>query len=182
MPRLLLGFGGNLGDPIAAITAALDRLDRSGVSILACSGFYRTPPWGPVAQPDFVNACALAETALEPRALLASTQAIQRELGRVPGPRWGPRTIDIDTLDYEGVRVDAADLVIPHPGLTERPFVLVPLLEIASDWIVAGRPIRDWAAAVDVAGVERIGSTGREAPPAVRRARRDRTPRAGSPP
>lgn len=156
MPRLLLGFGGNLGDPIAAIETALARLDRSGVRIEARSGFYRTPPWGPVAQPDFVNLCALAETVLEPRALLALTQAIQRELGRMPGPRWGPRPIDIDTLDYEGVRVDDADLVIPHPGLTERPFVLVPLVEIAPDWIVAGRPIRDWAAEVETTGVVRI--------------------------
>jgi 2-amino-4-hydroxy-6-hydroxymethyldihydropteridine diphosphokinase len=165
LPQVLLGFGGNLGDPIAAIEAALDRLEGSGVRIQARSSFYRTPPWGDVAQPDFVNSCALAETRLEPRALLALTQAIQRELGRMPGPRWGPRPIDIDTLDYEGVRVDDPDLVIPHPGLTERPFVLVPLVEIAPDWIVAGRPIRDWAAAVDSTGVVRI-EPGDPTPPA----------------
>lgn len=156
MPKVLLGLGGNLGDPVVAIERALDRLDRSGVRITARSAFYRTSPWGPVAQPDFVNACALAETTLEPHALLALGQAIQRELGRQPGPRWGPRPIDIDTLDYEGVRLDHPDLMIPHPGLTERPFVLVPLLDIAPEWVVAGRPIRDWAAGVEVTGVVRI--------------------------
>jgi 2-amino-4-hydroxy-6-hydroxymethyldihydropteridine diphosphokinase len=156
LPKVLLGLGGNLGDPVAAIETALDRLDRSGVRITARSAFYRTSPWGPVAQPDFVNACAVAETTLEPHALLALAQAIQRELGRQPGPRWGPRPIDIDTLDYEGVQVDDPDLEIPHPGLTERAFVLLPLLDIAPDWVVSSRPIREWAAEVDVTGIVRI--------------------------
>jgi 2-amino-4-hydroxy-6-hydroxymethyldihydropteridine diphosphokinase len=98
----------------------------------------------------------VAETTLEPHALLALAQAIQRELGRQPGPRWGPRPIDIDTLDYEGVQVDDPDLEIPHPGLTERAFVLLPLLDIAPDWVVASRPIRAWAAELDVTGVVRI--------------------------
>jgi 2-amino-4-hydroxy-6-hydroxymethyldihydropteridine diphosphokinase len=163
LAKVLLGFGGNLGDPVAATEAALDRLDRSGVRITARSAFYRTSPWGPVPQPDFVNACALAETTLEPHALLALAQTIQHELGRQPGPRWGPRVIDIDVLDYQGVRVDDPDLTVPHPGLTKRPFVLIPLLDIAPDWIVAGRPIRDWAAEVDVTGVVR--TDGRGPPP-----------------
>ena len=162
LPRVLLGFGGNVGDPVAAIEAAIGRLGSSGVAIIARSGFYRTPPWGPVAQPDFVNLCALAETDRAPRALLAVTQAIQRDLGRLPGPRWGPRPIDIDTLDYEGLRVNEPDLVIPHPGLTERAFVLIPLIEIAPDWIVAGRAIREWAAASDATGVVRMEDADRK--------------------
>jgi 2-amino-4-hydroxy-6-hydroxymethyldihydropteridine diphosphokinase len=153
LPEVLLGFGGNLGDPVAAIETALARLDASGVAILARSAFYRTPPWGPVAQPDFINLCALAETALRPRALLALTQATEREFGREPGPRWGPRALDIDILDYGGIRVEEPDLVLPHPRLFQRAFVLVPLAEVAPERILAGRAVRDWAAEVDRAGV-----------------------------
>jgi 2-amino-4-hydroxy-6-hydroxymethyldihydropteridine diphosphokinase len=154
--RALLGFGGNLGDPVAAIEAALTELDRRGAPIVARSGFYRTPPWGPVAQPDFVNLCAQIDTALAPPALLALTQSIETELGRTRDIRWGPRSIDIDVLAYEGIELASPGLAIPHPRLTERAFVLVPLLDIAPDWVVAGRPIRDWAESVDPAGITRI--------------------------
>jgi 2-amino-4-hydroxy-6-hydroxymethyldihydropteridine diphosphokinase len=159
LPQVLLGFGGNLGDPAATIDAALARLDASGVAILARSGFYRTPPWGPVAQPDFINLCALAETAIPPGALLALTQALEREFGREPGPRWGPRPLDIDILDYDGLVIKQADLVLPHPRMCERAFVLVPLAEIVPERMVAGRKLREWAEASDRAGVVRIGST-----------------------
>ena len=156
MPQVLLGFGGNLGDPAATIDAALARLDASGVAILARSGFYQTPPWGPVAQPDFINLCALAETAIPPGALLALTQTLEREFGREPGPRWGPRPLDIDILDYDGLVLEQADLVLPHPRLTERAFVLVPLAEIAPDRVIAGRTVREWAAEIDRSGVTRL--------------------------
>jgi 2-amino-4-hydroxy-6-hydroxymethyldihydropteridine diphosphokinase len=157
LPQVLLGFGGNLGDPAATIEAALARLGASGVAILARSGFYRTQPWGPVAQPDFINLCAVAETALPPCALLALTQALERELGREPGPRWGPRPLDIDILDYGGLVLEQADLVLPHPRMCERAFVLVPLAEIAPERMVAGRKVREWAEASDRTGMVRIG-------------------------
>jgi 2-amino-4-hydroxy-6-hydroxymethyldihydropteridine diphosphokinase len=157
VPEILLGFGGNIGDVRATIQAALSHLDQSGVSIEQRSSFYRTQPWGPVPQADFVNACAAGRTDLAPRALLALTQHIEHELGREAGVRWGPRAIDIDILDYDGLAVRSSGLTLPHPRLTERAFVLVPLAEIAPDRIFAGRSARDWAAAADRSGIERLG-------------------------
>lgn len=154
MNRVLLGLGGNVGDPIAAIETALARLPGAGVTVLSLSRFYRTPPWGPVPQPDFINACASVETSQNPRDLLAATQAIERDLGRQPGERWGPRRIDIDILDYEHAALDEPGLTLPHPRLFERAFVLVPLMEIAPDRVIAGRTVRDWAASVDRTGIE----------------------------
>ncbi len=150
-----LGLGGNLGDPAAAIGAALRLLaERGHVRIEITSSLYRTRPWGPVAQPDFANACALAATDLPPRALLAEVKAVEDLVGRVAGERWGPRAIDIDILFYAGETHDAPDLVIPHQSLFERAFVLVPLAEIAPDLVIAGRRIGDAAAGCDWSGIE----------------------------
>ena len=151
-----LGLGGNLGDAPATIRAALACLDDRGhVEVGRVSSFYRTKPWGPVVQPDFANACALARTDLAPRALLAEIKAIETLLGRATSERWGPRVIDIDILFYAGATLDAPDLVIPHESLFERAFVLVPLAEIAPDLVVASRSVGDAAAAIDRSGVER---------------------------
>ena len=145
-----LGLGGNLGDPAASIVQALDLLaGRGHLLISAVSTILRTPPWGPVAQPDFANACALAETDLSPRDLLDEVKAVETLLGRLPAERWGPRAIDIDILFYAGSTVDAPDLVIPHASLFERAFVLVPLAEIAPDLVIAGRRVGEAAAAID---------------------------------
>ena len=152
----LLAFGGNLGDPVASIRRAVALLREGGAAVPACSSFYRTPPWGPVPQPDFVNACARIETELEPTALLALCQGIERVCGRVPGPRWGPRALDIDILDYDGRVLATPGLTLPHPRLAERAFVLVPLAEIASERTVGGRRVRDMLAAVDTTGVRRL--------------------------
>ena len=155
MPEVLLGLGGNLGDPPATITAALRLLEATGVRVTRRSRWYRTAPWGVAEQPDFVNICVATETDLVPRALLATVQATETALGRMPGERWGPRLIDIDILTYDDLAIDEPGLVVPHPSLTERAFVLVPLLDIAPDRLIAGRPVRDWAAEVDRRGVER---------------------------
>ncbi len=154
MPEVLLGLGGNLGDPVATIGAALRRLEAEGVRITRRSRSYRTAPWGVTDQPDFVNICVAAETDLSPRALLELVQAVETALGRERTIRWGPRMIDIDILAYGDERVDEPDLTIPHPRLTERAFVLVPLLDIAPERVIAGRTVRDWAAAVDRSAVE----------------------------
>ena len=153
MPEVLLGLGGNLGDPLASIEAALAGLAARGVVTTARSRPYRTAPWGPVAQPDFVNLCARATTALAPRAVLAAALAVEAGLGRERRERWGPRTIDVDLLVYDALALAEPGLTLPHPRLTERAFVLVPLAEIAPDWIVAGRRVADWAAAIDRAGI-----------------------------
>ena len=149
-----LGLGGNLGDPAATIARATETLRARGhVRIDLTSSLYRTAPWGPVAQPDFANACALGATDLAPRALLSEIKAVEALLGRVEGERWGPRAVDIDILFYAGTSVEAPDLVIPHQSLFERAFVLVPLAEIAPDLVIAGRRVAEAAAAVDRAGV-----------------------------
>ena len=149
-----LGLGGNLGDPEATIARAYAVLrGRGHVRVEAVSSLYRTAPWGPVAQSDFANACALGTTDLAPRALLAEIKAVEVLLGRLEGERWGPRAIDIDILFYAGVAEKAPDLVIPHRSLFERAFVLVPLAEIAPDLVIAGRRVGDAAAGVDRSGV-----------------------------
>jgi 2-amino-4-hydroxy-6-hydroxymethyldihydropteridine diphosphokinase len=153
VPEVLLGLGGNLDDPVAAIEAALARLEAEGVRITHRSRWYRTAPWGLTDQPDFVNICVAAETDLSPRALLTAIHAAETALGRERDIRWGPRPIDIDILAYGDRRIDEPDLTIPHPRLTERAFVLVPLLDIAADRRVNGRAVREWAATIDRSGV-----------------------------
>jgi 2-amino-4-hydroxy-6-hydroxymethyldihydropteridine diphosphokinase len=155
--RALLGIGANLGDPIATLLDAKDRLESLG-TVTAASSLYRTPPWGVEDQPPFVNAALALETALDPDALLAALKTLERELGRVESIRWGPRALDVDILDYDGVKRDDPTLTIPHARLHERAFVLVPLAEIEP----AFAPARDALPAADVAAVERIGAFERE--------------------
>ncbi len=151
-----LGLGANVGDAPAAITRALRVLEERGhVRIDKISALYRTKPWGPVPQPDFANACALGETDLGPRDLLAEIKSVETALGRVTGERWGPRAIDVDILFYTGTALDTSDLVIPHESLFERAFVLVPLAEIAPDLSIGGRDVREAADAIDATGVVR---------------------------
>jgi 2-amino-4-hydroxy-6-hydroxymethyldihydropteridine diphosphokinase len=155
--RALLGLGANLGDPIATLNEARSRLGDIG-SVTAASSLYRTPPWGGVEQPPFVNAALALETALDPDALLAALKALERTLGRVASVHWGPRAIDLDILDYEGVRRHDATLTIPHARLLERAFALVPLAEIEPAFAAA----RDALPADDLAAIERIGAFERE--------------------
>jgi 2-amino-4-hydroxy-6-hydroxymethyldihydropteridine diphosphokinase len=152
--EVLLGLGGNMGDPVATIGDALRRLEAEGVRITGRSRWYRTAPWGKTDQPDFVNICVAAVTEFPPRALLNLSQGIESALGRKREVRWGPRALDIDILAYDDVILDEPSLTLPHPRLTERAFVLVPLLDIAPDRVIAGRKVREWAAAMDRSGVE----------------------------
>jgi len=124
-----IGLGSNEGDAAGHVRGAFTRLGELG-TVVARSALYRTPPWGVVEQAPFVNAAALVDTALEPRALLAALQRIEREAGRVPTYRWGPRVLDLDILAYGDERIDEPDLVIPHAHLSERAFALIPLAEI----------------------------------------------------
>ena len=129
MTLAAIGLGSNEGDAAGHVRGAFTRLGELG-TVVARSALYRTPPWGVVEQAPFVNAAALVDTALEPRALLAALQRIEREAGRVPTYRWGPRVLDLDILAYGDERVDEPHLVIPHARLPERAFALVPLAEI----------------------------------------------------
>ena len=148
MSRAYLALGGNVGDSRAILERALALLcDGSDVRLVARSADYRTPPWGVTEQPPFVNLCIAVDTALTPQQLLARAQDVERALGRdrAREQRWGPRTADIDLIAYDCVTLVDGDLVLPHPRLFERAFVLVPLAEIAPDLIIAGTRVADAA-------------------------------------
>ncbi|WP_429815549.1 2-amino-4-hydroxy-6-hydroxymethyldihydropteridine diphosphokinase [Ensifer sp. B1-9] len=150
-----LGLGGNLGDPRKAMAAALQALDqRTDCVVRAVSRLYRTPPWGKTDQAWFFNACAAVSTTLEPEALLDTCLDIERSMKRVRDERWGPRTLDIDVLTYEGVAQTETRLELPHPRMTDRGFVLMPLADIAADMPVRGRTVGDWLRGADVTGIE----------------------------
>jgi 2-amino-4-hydroxy-6-hydroxymethyldihydropteridine diphosphokinase len=138
--RAFIGLGSNLDDPASQVERALDSIARLPDSFLASrSRLYRSAPWGVAGQPDFVNAVAELTTALEPRALLDALLAIERAQGRRrDGMRWGPRTIDLDLLCYDTVQVDEPGLILPHPHIAERAFVLLPLAELVPDLEIAG--------------------------------------------
>jgi 2-amino-4-hydroxy-6-hydroxymethyldihydropteridine diphosphokinase len=158
MAEAYLSLGSNLGDKSGNIAAALAALEGPDLRVLARSADYRTAPWGPIEQDWFVNACARVETALAPRELLARALDVERRMGRVRDVRWGPRLIDIDVLCMPGVTLDTPALILPHPRMLERAFVLVPLAEIARDLVVGGERIADALARLDASDVVRIGS------------------------
>ena len=149
-----IGLGGNVGDPISAIRAAIEALQsRKIAEIHAVSSFYRTAPWGVVDQPDYANACAIGSTRLEPLELLDAVKRIERDLGRVETIRWGPRVIDIDILFYGDESLAVPRLVLPHKDLLRRAFVLIPLAEISPDRVIAGVRVQDAARALGDEGV-----------------------------
>ena len=151
-----LGLGGNVGDARTAIAEALRRLAAKGAPCVRRSSDWRTPPWGRTDQPAFVNACAEVATTLSPHGLLDACLAVEREMGRVRLEKWGPRLIDVDVLAYDDRVIDSPDLVVPHPYMLRRAFVLVPLAEIAPGLVVGGRAIRDHVADFDTVGIERL--------------------------
>jgi len=130
-PPVFLGLGSNLGDRESAIAGALDRLAARGFRTTLRSSLWLTEPVGGPPQGMFLNAVAGGETALAPAALLDACLATEREMGRVRAERNGPRTIDLDILLYGAERVESPGLVVPHPRLAERRFVLAPLAEVA---------------------------------------------------
>ena len=155
--RVFLGLGGNLGDPQGAMAAALRNLDAdTDISVEAVSSVYRTPPWGKTDQPDFLNAAAELRTGLAPRALLDLCLKAERELKRVRAERWGPRLIDIDILLFGSREVHESGLDIPHPRITERAFVLVPLAEIAPDLSIRGETVGERLTRLDTSGIEKL--------------------------
>jgi 2-amino-4-hydroxy-6-hydroxymethyldihydropteridine diphosphokinase len=159
MPEAYLSLGSNMGDKSGNIARALALLAGPDLRVTARSADYRTAPWGPIEQDWFVNACARVETRLAPQALLARALEVERAMGRVRDVRWGPRLIDIDLLAMDEVALDTPSLVLPHPRLLERAFVLVPLAEIAPDLPIAGTTVARALARLDpadVAGVVRI--------------------------
>jgi len=136
-----IGLGANLGDRAAMVHAALEQLAAEpDVHVVAVSDFRETEPVGIVEQPRFLNAAAAVETALSARELLDRLLGIENRLGRTrEGPRFGPRTIDLDLLLYGDEEIHGPDLAVPHPRMHERAFVLKPLAEIAPQATIPGR-------------------------------------------
>lgn len=136
MTTAYLGLGSNLGRRERNLSAARRRLRQKGVRILRQSRVIETEPWGVADQPPFLNQVVEVNWDASPRALLNAVKAVERAGGRTPAPRWGPRAIDIDILLFGETHLDEADLVIPHPHIAERAFVLASLEELG----VGGRP------------------------------------------
>lgn len=143
--RVFASLGSNLGDRLGFLTAAREALSALPETTLpAASRVYVTAPQDLADQPEFLNQVVCLETTLTPRELLAATQRVEAEQGRVRGPRFGPRTLDIDILLFEDVECGDRDLTIPHPRMTQRAFVMAPLAEVWG-W-ARGMPALDVAA------------------------------------
>ena len=135
-----VGLGSNLQGPARQLQAAIEMLGNlNGTRLMAQSSMYRSAPFGGIEQPDYVNAAVSLLTQLSARELLAELQQIEARRGRDSDEvRWGPRVIDLDLLVYSGSTIADPDLSVPHPGITERNFVLLPLQEIAPELVIPG--------------------------------------------
>ena len=142
MKRAYLGLGSNAGDRAALLQGAVDGLAARAGSVVAISPVYETEPVGGPPQPDYLNAVVVVDTDLDARALLGVAKALEAEAGREPGERWGPRPLDVDGLMVGDDRVAEPDLVVPHPRMSQRAFVLAPLADVAPGLVVA--PSAGW--------------------------------------
>ncbi len=135
-----IGIGSNLDDPVRQVKEALEELDTIPDSVMISqSSLYVSKPMGPADQPDYVNAVAALDTLLSPEELLQTLQKIEQRLGRERGDEhWGPRVIDLDLLLYGKKKISTDTLTVPHPGLHERDFVIIPLAEIAGNMNIPG--------------------------------------------
>lgn len=158
MIRCAIALGSNQGDSLTILEKALSVLDRvPGIVLQATSSWYRTKPFAtPQPQPDYLNGCALLSVEQSPEELLTILQATEIQFGRVEKGTLQPRTLDLDLLLYEDLILDTPNLTIPHPRMAERAFVLVPLAEIAADWIEpkSQNRIGQLLKQVDISGVK----------------------------
>lgn len=155
--RVFLALGTNLGDRWDNLRQAVRALAALMV-VETISPVYETAPWGIEDQPEFLNICLSATTTLAPHPLLAAIKDLEVKLGRRPGPRWGPRLIDIDILFYDDLILQSEGLTIPHPHLAERVFVLAPLADIAPQFRhpQTGLSVAQMAKAVDMTSVRKL--------------------------
>ena len=156
MKTALIAFGGNLGDVLESFKYAADQLNTIGKTV-AKSRIYQTKAvGGPEGQPDYLNAVVKLETDLQPRELLKFLLKTEANRGRERRIKWGPRTLDLDILDYDGQTLDLEDLTLPHPRMWERPFVLIPLSDVAPDYVnpVYGQILNKRLSQVNKSGVK----------------------------
>jgi 2-amino-4-hydroxy-6-hydroxymethyldihydropteridine diphosphokinase len=158
MTLAYVALGSNLGDPRQQLLDAMDALaNLPDTRLLQRSRLYRTPPWGMLEQPPFINAAVELDTALSPHALLDALLAIEQRAGRVRAERNGPRTLDLDLLHVDGVQLADPQLTLPHPRMAERAFVLLPLHDIAPTLRLPGQAtVAELLARLDLAGCERV--------------------------
>jgi 2-amino-4-hydroxy-6-hydroxymethyldihydropteridine diphosphokinase len=154
---VVLALGSNLGDRLASLQAAVDALGAGpGLDQVVVSPVYQTAPVGGPPQPDYLNAVLVAVTSLPPRAVLDRSRAAEAALSRVRGPRWGPRTIDVDVIAYGNEISGDPELTLPHPRAHERAFVLAPWHDVDPDAVIPGRGrVADLLAALPAGGVRR---------------------------
>lgn len=154
-----LSVGANLGDRLGTLQQAVSLLDAEpDIHVAAVSKWYETPPWGKTDQPGFINGAVAVQTSLDGEALLTKCLSIEQTLGRVRHEKWGARTIDIDLVYSPDETCHTETLTLPHPYVTERAFVLVPLQDIAPNLIISGKPLAIWLKnlAKDVAMIHAI--------------------------
>ena len=159
MARALIALGGNVGDVRGTFRKAIAHIcGMTQGALLARSSDYLTPPLSDQPQPHYVNTCIEIETRLDPHTLLSTLHRIEKKFGRdrAQETRWGPRTLDLDLIAYDDVRLDKPELTLPHPRAFERAFVLVPLAEIAPDRLIAGRRVSDALAQLSTEGIRRL--------------------------
>ncbi len=153
----VIGLGCNMGDKRAHVARAIEILTSAGdIRLVARSRDYRSAAWGKTDQDWFVNACIAVVTNLTAHELLDRCLDTERQLGRVRMEHWGPRVIDCDLLVFRDVHLNTQELTLPHPRITERAFVLVPLLEIAPEAVIAGKRASQWLAGLDASDVVAI--------------------------
>ncbi len=158
MTLAYVALGSNLGDPRQQVLDAMEALARlPETRLLKRSRLYRTPPWGVLEQPPFINAAVQLDTGLPPHDLLDALIGIEQAAGRVRTQRNGPRTLDLDLLHVDGVQLEDERLTWPHPRMTERAFVMLPLHDLAPSLLLPGQgTVAELLARLDLAGCERL--------------------------